>query len=36
MRVICDSGFAGEVDFGDGLRYFGHSETYLREEKIDV
>ena len=23
-RVICDSGLAGEVDFGDGVRRFEH------------
>ena len=24
MRAICDSGLAGEVDFGDGVRRFEH------------
>ena len=24
MRTICDSGLAGEVDFGDGVRRFEH------------
>ncbi len=32
MRIICDFSLTGEVDFGGGLRHFGHSETYLREE----
>jgi len=28
MRAICDSGLAGEVDFGDGVRRFEHKHGH--------
>jgi len=31
MRAICDSGLAGEVNFGDGLRHFEHK--YQRQQR---
>jgi len=34
MRVICDCGLAGEVDFGDGVRRFEHKYRHQHHHHL--
>ena len=34
MKAICDSGLAGEVDFGDGLRRFEHKYRHQHHHHL--